>query len=284
MDYLEQSPPEKKMVNFRTLAGGILVTAGAVLFLDRYLQTGWLSLLVMPVIGLLLYQWGVRLRHTGLLVAGGILSGTGMGITLALNPSAPGQPFLLQAGYLAVFFALGCGAIVVGTALLTSRTAWWALIAGGAVGAVGYGLLYSPQRPLDMVLYLALGVGLPLILWGTVARIIGLVIPGCIITTVGAGVYQAWLIPQAANGLMKTGVMLIWFALGWVLITFFWRVLFNKFAWWPLIPGGILAMVGFGLYIGGDPDNALGFIGNTGSIALIIFGLYLLLMRKGIHH
>jgi hypothetical protein len=42
--------------------------------------------------------------------------------------------------------------------------------------------------------------------------------------------------------------------------------------------------VGTGLYIGGDPTRALGFIGNTGSIALMIFGLYLLLMRKGIHH
>ena len=43
-------------------------------------------------------------------------------------------------------------------------------------------------------------------------------------------------------------------------------------------------MVGWGLYIGGDSDNALGFISNTGGIALMIFGLYLLLMRKGIHH
>jgi hypothetical protein len=43
-------------------------------------------------------------------------------------------------------------------------------------------------------------------------------------------------------------------------------------------------MVGWGLYIGGDPENATAFIANTGSVGLIIFGLYLLLLRKGIHH
>jgi hypothetical protein len=78
--------------------------------------------------------------------------------------------------------------------------------------------------------------------------------------------------------------MLSWFAFGWALITACARMITHKYIWWPLIPGGILIMVGMGLYIGGDPRNALGFIGNTGSIALMIFGLYLLLMRKSIHH
>jgi hypothetical protein len=65
------------------------------------------------------------------------------------------------------------------------------------------------------------------------------------------------------------------------LITVISRVLYKKFTWWPLIPGGVLAMVGWGLYIGGNPSNALGFVGNTGSIGLIIFGIYLLLLRFG---
>ena len=50
--------------------------------------------------------------------------------------------------------------------------------------------------------------------------------------------------------------MLVWFSLGWILITVFLRLLMKKFIWWPLIPGGILAMVGSGLYIGGNPENA----------------------------
>jgi hypothetical protein len=98
------------------------------------------------------------------------------------------------------------------------------------------------------------------------------------------GVYFAWSTPEVGNSLVHTGIMLVWFALGWALITLSGRILVHKFIWWPLIPGGILAMVGCGLYIGGDPGNALNFISNTGSIGLMIFGLYLLLMRKGIHH
>jgi hypothetical protein len=78
--------------------------------------------------------------------------------------------------------------------------------------------------------------------------------------------------------------MLVWFALGWGLVTIFARVQTFKFVWWPLIPGGILAMVGWGLYIGGNPQSAVGFIGNTGSIGLLIFGIYILLLRRGIHH
>ena len=76
--------------------------------------------------------------------------------------------------------------------------------------------------------------------------------------------------------------MLVILAIGWGLITVFSRVITDKFTWWPLIPAGILAMTGWGLYIGGNPDNALGFIGNTGSIVLIILGIYLLLLRHGI--
>jgi len=67
-------------------------------------------------------------------------------------------------------------------------------------------------------------------------------------------------------------------------VTIFARVQTLKFVWWPLIPGGILAMVGWGLYIGGNPSRAVGFIGNSGSIALLIFGIYILLIRRGIHH
>ena len=282
MNPFEHSPTEKTEMNFRTAAGGILVVSGAVLFLDRYLGTGWLSLLVMPCTGLFLYQWGLRSRYPRLITAGGILLGLGIGAALALNPFRSGQPWLFQMGYVAVCFALGCAVALLGVHLAIRQTVWWALVTGGAVGAVGLGLLYSPFRIFNFLFYVALGVGLPFIIWGTVSRLYGLIIAGCVITSTGAGLYFGWG-AQAANGMLSTGIMLMWFAFGWALITFFSRVIFDGFAWWPLIPGGILAMVGFGLYVGGDPHNALGIIGNTGSITLMIFGLYLLLMRKGIH-
>jgi hypothetical protein len=75
--------------------------------------------------------------------------------------------------------------------------------------------------------------------------------------------------------------MLTIFASGWFLITIIQRLIKPKLMWWPLIPGGVLAMTGWGLYIGGNPINALGFLGNTGSIAIVLLGLYLLLLRSG---
>jgi hypothetical protein len=119
------------------------------------------------------------------------------------------------------------------------------------------------------------------LLWGWVEKLFGLLIPGCLLITTGPGISIAWSHVTSPQGLVETGVMLVWFALGWLLITVFSRILYKKFTWWPLIPGGVLAMVGWGLYIGGNPANALGFVGNTGSIGLIIFGVYLLLLRFG---
>jgi hypothetical protein len=126
-----------------------------------------------------------------------------------------------------------------------------------------------------------MALGLVFLAWGWTRKLLGLIIPGCILVTVGPGISFAWSQSSNPQGLIETGVMLVWFALGWLLITVFSRMMYKKFIWWPLIPGGVLAMVGWGLYIGGNPSNALGFVGNSGSIGLIIFGVYLLLLRFG---
>jgi hypothetical protein len=124
--------------------------------------------------------------------------------------------------------------------------------------------------------------GLVFLAWGLSERLIGLIIPGSLLLGIGPGVFFAWKEPFTGNGLTQTGVMLVCFALGWGLITLFSRVIIARFIWWPLIPGGILAMTGWGLYIGGSPQHALSFIGNTTSVSLILFGLYLLLWRTGL--
>lgn len=284
-----------KITNFRSVAGVILILAGGVLFLDRYLKTGWLSLAIVPCVGLFLYFWGVRLRHFGLIMAGGLMSGVGVGVMAAWGPAiqltpgvfgtvGPARSLITQVGYILIFCGLGWGLVLVTSTTLLSRPVWWAMIPGGILGAMGSCFLFSSLHWTDLVLYAVLGIGLPLLLWGMVSRLFGLIIPGCLLAGIGPGIYLAWHSPSDGNGLTQTGIMLMWFALGWLLMTMGGRWITHKYIWWPLIPGGILAMVGMGLYIGGDPTHALGFIGNTGSIALVIFGLYLLLMRKGIHH
>jgi hypothetical protein len=283
MDIPEHSNAEK-MANFRSITGLILLLSGGILFLDRYLQTGWLSLLILPTIGLFLYAYGMRLHHARLIFAGGLMGGVGVGVAAALNPLMQPQALTAQIGMVAVYTGIGWLLVTITIYGYTNQTAWWALVPTGVLLGLGAGMLYTQMHWLNFVFTLGLGSGLALLAWGLLTRLIGLIIPGCLLMTAGAGIYFSWQLPGEANTLMQTGIMLIWFALGWVLITLSMRAVSKKYLWWPLIPGGILAMVGFGLYIGGDPSNALGFISNTGAIVLMVFGLYLLLMRKGIHH
>jgi hypothetical protein len=288
---------QAKIHDYRTLAGILLLLSGGLLFLDRFLKTGWLSLLVLPAVGLFLYLWGIRRRLNGLILAGGLLASAGLGSINAWGPAVrlnfPGNigfvissphPLLTQIGLIALYTGIGWMVVLITTVFITSQPTWWALVPGGIFSSLGYCLLFSNLRWFDFVLYITLGIGLPLLLWGMITRLIGLMIPGCLLMSAGPGVYLAWRTPVATNGLTQTGIMLVCFAFGWFAISVITRQITQKSHWWPLIPGGILAMVGTGLYIGGDPTHALGFIGNTGSIALMIFGLYLLLMRKGIHH
>lgn len=283
MNTLGNSHPFR-ISNFRLVVGALLLLAGGLLFLDRYLRTGWLSLAVLPGTALFVFLWGLRLRHINLILVGGIVGGLGAGILAAFGPNAQSLSLGTRVGLIALYSGLGWGIVVATRAALTSRTAWWGMVPAGILGGLGYCLLFTPVRWVDVVLYLSMGVGVPLFFWGAITRLIGLIIPGCLLVATGLGVFWAWQSPAINNPLVNTGMMLVWFALGWVLITLSGRIIVHRFLWWPLIPGGILAMVGWGLYIGGDPGNALGFIGNTGSIGLMIIGLYLLLMRKGIHH
>jgi hypothetical protein len=133
-------------------------------------------------------------------------------------------------------------------------------------------------------MYLSIPIGLTFVTWGLYRKNIGLVIPGLLISTIAIGVYMGWSGPEQPEGLRGTGTMLVWFSLGWILITVFSRIIKKKFRWWPLIPGGVLLMVGSGLYIGGNPGNTLGFLGNTGSIGLILFGIYLILLKFGMNN
>jgi hypothetical protein len=296
MDTTENSHPVK-LHNFRTVSGILLLLAGGMLFLDRFLKTGWLSLAVLPAVGVFLYLWGIRRHHNGLIIAGGLVAAAGLGGIgawgqairldflgpITLGVSSP-HPLWSQVGLITLYTGIGWGVILITTFVITSRPIWWALIPGGIFGALGSCLLFSPKSWVDFVFYIALGIGLPLLLWGVISHLVGLIIPGCLLLGIGPGMYLAWRAPIPGNSLTQTGIMLVCFALGWFAISIVTRQIVQKSHWWALIPGGILAVVGTGLYIGGDPTHAMGFIGNTGSIALMIFGLYLLLMRKGIHH
>lgn len=148
---------------------------------------------------------------------------------------------------------------------------------------LGIPFLTESIHLLDFLLYIGVGIGICLLVAGIYWKLFGLIIPGALLIGIAPGLFFGWENANINNPLEQTGIMLVGFAFGWGLITITSRTLTRKFVWWPLIPGGILGVVGWGLFIAGNPESAIGFIGNTGSVGLIIFGIYILLMRRSFH-
>lgn len=159
----------------------------------------------------------------------------------------------------------------------------WLIFPFIVIFSIGIPFLMEDLNFLNFVLFVGLSIGICLLIAGIYWKLFGLVIPGALLLGIPPGLYFAWERTSSTNPLEQTGIMLVGFAFGWGLITVSSRALTKNFIWWPLIPGGILAVVGWGLFIAGNPESAVSFIGNTGSVGLIIFGIYLLLMRRSFH-
>jgi hypothetical protein len=268
--------------NLRTKAGAFLVFSGTLILVDLYsLRTGWLCLTLLPLLGALMLAGSLVSRRYGWLIAASLVSGVGWGSFLALSSIWKFSVFA-RVGIFCLFFGLSWYLITLLTGIPFRHPAWWALIPGGVIGGVGTAFLYSRLSVFDFIFHISVGLGLGFLVWGLVTGLLGLIIPGALIISMGPGTAAAWTRPELHNALARTGAMLVCYALGWILITLLSRRVTHRFIWWPLIPGGVMAMVGWGLYIAGNPGNAVAFIGNTGSIGLILFGVYLLLLRKGI--
>lgn len=268
------------LLQYAPLAGVILVVSGLLLLLDQRLRTNWLSLSIPAFIGLVIFGYGIYKRNHWWAVPGLIIIGLGSALITLLIPSLKiemttrlGYSFLANSlAWLFIFFIIW---------LKTRQKAWWALFVSFILASLTIIFLSQQFTLLIFVFYLSVAIGVVFLLWGGFSGRMALIVPGALLIATGAGVYFGWSNPETPGGLQKTGIMLVWFALGWVLITVFSRIMNKRFVWWPLIPGGILLMVGSGLYIGGNPENALGFLGNTGSIGLILVGAYLIFLKFG---
>lgn len=270
--------------NYLSLVGLFIMLFGTLFLIDQNLHTGWLSGIALPIAGAFMVFEGLRKRQFSWMVPACLILGLGIGAFVALSPlfEISGAR---RVGSLLIAFGIGWLLLCLVSYLMLHKTAWWAFFTGTIVLSFGLSFWFSKDLWLtDFVLFVVTGTGIGFLVWGIAERLLGLIIPGCILLGIGPGVWLAWsgVLSEGANGLTQTGIMLVCFGLGWLLLTPLSRLITNIFVWWPLIPGGIFFVVGWGLYIGGNPGNALSFIGNTGSIGLIMFGLYLFLMRQGI--
>lgn len=142
-------------------------------------------------------------------------------------------------------------------------------LAGQYIQSEWFGLLILPA------------LGLIFLAWGIISREFGLLIPGGVLSGIGLG---AFLITGPLSGLPEErtgGIFLLAFAAGWFLITLLSTITKHGLAWWPLIPGAILGLIGGALIVGGPALRVLELVGQGWPIILIAIGLYMILWRRG---
>jgi len=126
----------------RCVAGGAIILIGMLILVGQLASSDWYGLLFLPALGVIFLVWGVRSRHMGLLVPGGILSGIGLGAFLTQAPFSPlseaaaGGAFLLS-------LSLGFALITVLSAFFTCGPRWWPLIPGIILALIGTAMLVS---------------------------------------------------------------------------------------------------------------------------------------------
>jgi len=109
--------------------------------------------------------------------------------------------------------------------MIGHRMIWWPLVPGSVIAGIALSFFSSPLRLTDFYPFTHLSAwGWPSWPGEMGARLIGLIIPGALLIGIGPGIALAWGDAIAHEGrltigasLSQTGVMLVCFALGWVL-------------------------------------------------------------------
>lgn len=276
----EENKLQQYRIDWWKIIGLGLLVVGATLFVETRLHTGWIYYLPIIVLSAIALWTGLHHQSRRMMLFG-----------LSLLSACLILFEILVISLFTVAQKLGIAFLIVGLCWIVyllfeykkrNTIAYWVtLVAGGFLGT-GMAFLWRQGQFIDFVLWIGIGLSVPMLLWGYAKQYYGLLIAGCIVLSGGVGVYIAWGSPdETINSLARTGVMLITFALGWGGISVLSRRCFEKMAWWPLIPAGVLLMSGGGLFIGGSPGSSKEYVGNTLSLALIILGVYVLLLRSG---
>ncbi len=152
--------------------------------------------------------------------------------------------------------------------------------AGVAFITIGAFLLIAQNLAFNWLgLSILPGLGMIFLVWGLVTRTPGLLIPGGILTGLGAGAIAIDLWGAALPEANQAGIFMLTFAGGWGLITVL-SALIGKPMLWPLIPGGIMALVAAAAFGLGSAQQALELLGRFWPVIFIVLGLATLLRRR----
>ncbi len=146
------------------------------------------------------------------------------------------------------------------------------LIGLGALALIGQYVDFSETMGLLVLPFIATA----FLTAGLLTRKAGFIIPGGIIGGIGLGAFLIEGPLLNVSGDAEGGVFFFSFAAGWALITVLTAVFTPETHWWPLIPGGIMALIGSGILMGGAFLNALELAGKLWPALLILGGFYII--------
>jgi hypothetical protein len=268
------TPSPKKRRSGGLVAGLILILVGLMALADNIPGLD-IGLVFLPGLGLIFLGAGYINRKIGLVIPGGILMGIGLGAVLTdglkMGDTTNGGAFMLA-------FGAGWGLITLVSILMGQRINW-PLYPGGILAAFGLFLIISSWLGMDLSLVFLPALGVTFLVSGILTRKIGLLIPGGILVGIGAGAILMEKVVRNVGGEAQGGYFLLAFAAGWVLITLS-ALLIKSWTWWPLIPGGVLALVGWALLAGQKGLEMLKYANYVWPVILIVVGLFLLLRRR----
>jgi hypothetical protein len=122
-------------------------------------------------------------------------------------------------------------------------------------------------------------IGLALLGAFTYTRHYGYLVPAGILTGLGVGIILEQVLDL--TGEASGGVIVLSLGLGFVSIWVIGQLVnIQRALWWPLVPGGILSVVGGALLVGGDAVRVLDWWG----LVLVAIGLFVLWRAFGMGH
>lgn len=238
----------------------------------------WFSLLGIPVVLLMNYMRALQKKNIPGMIVFSLTTCMSLGLIVYFTPQDALQK-KQQVGLAIAFFSISWFMIWYGYKRIQGKFWWWSFLPGTIFFSLASCVGVSGGSVFDYIFYIGGGIGIGLLIWGLAERLLGLIIAGSVTMTTAPGISFAFYYYQIPNILSQIGNLLIWFGVGWGLITISTRVVYEKFVWWPLIPAGVLVGVGLGLYFGGIPGIGFDLLSNTGIFSVVILAGYIILYR-----
>ena len=149
------------------------------------------------------------------------------------------------------------GAVLIGIGVL--------LLIGQMVGTEIVGLLVLP------------GIGLIFLVAGLVTRRAGYMVPAGIMLGLGTGVLLGTQVFANTAGETQGGIVVLGLGAGFILVMLLSVLTREGTHWWPLIPGGILSVIGVALLIGEEAARTVGsLLAYAWPLGLIALGAWFL--------